>query len=319
MKDLITLPVPGNALEIFQCDKAEEIVSRIEAEARSIVPDLSTDKGRKAIASTARKVAKSKIALDSLGKDLVADWKTKAKGVDIERKLIRDRLDALRDEVRQPLTDWEDNEKARVESERAAAELLRDHERALDENSLFDRQREIERKEAEQAKAEADRIEREQAAQAEADRIANDKRIAAEATERANREAAEQVRAAEDAMKQAELEKVEAEQRAKIQAEQALQDKAEAEQRERDRIKQAEIDKKEAAERARQAEIDRQNEELEQQERADAKRKADREHASKILGEAKKDLILNGLPESLAKEVVLAIAKGKIKNVTITY
>ncbi len=38
-------------------------------------PDIDTRKGRKAIASLAAKVARSKTYLDGLGKDLVAGWK----------------------------------------------------------------------------------------------------------------------------------------------------------------------------------------------------------------------------------------------------
>jgi multidrug efflux pump subunit AcrA (membrane-fusion protein) len=37
---------------------------------------------------------------------LVADWKAKAKAVDALRKLARDRLDALKSQIRQPLTDY---------------------------------------------------------------------------------------------------------------------------------------------------------------------------------------------------------------------
>lgn len=95
-------------------DKVEELLGNVEEQARSIVPDLSTAKGRKSIASNSARVSKSKTYLDALGKDLVSGWKAKAKLVDAERKLIRDRLDALRDEVRKPLTDWEDADKARV-------------------------------------------------------------------------------------------------------------------------------------------------------------------------------------------------------------
>lgn len=303
--------VPQNALEIFQCNKAEELISKIEAEARSIVPDLSTDKGRKAIASTARKVSTSKVALDNLGKDLVSEWKTKAKGVDAERKLIRNRLDALRDEVRQPLTDWENAEKEREVAEREAAELLYDHGQALSENSLFDRQREVERKEAEQAQIEQDRLDKEAAERVEAERIAHDARIAIEAkeraqaqakeaAERAEREAQEKIQIAENAAKQAEQEKVEAEQREKIRAEYA------------------EREKQEAVERARQMEIDRQAEEKRQAEQTQAKLEADRKHVGIIRREAKEDL-MRIVDEDTAKKIVIAIHKGEIEHITINY
>ena len=304
---------PSNALEIYQCDKAEEIISRIESEARSIVPDLSTDKGRKAIASTARRVSTSKVALDNLGKDLVSDWKIKAKGVDAERKLIRDRLDALRDEIRQPLTDWENTEKEREQAERDAAELLYDHEQALAEDDLFNRQREVERKESEQARIEQERIDKEAAEKAEAERKEYEARIAkeaeerakaeaSEAAERAKQEAAERIKAAEDAAKQAEIDKIEAEQRAKIQTENA------------------EREKKEAADKARQAEIDRQAEEKRKADAEQAKLEANKKHVDNIRREAKECLMeFDGINETIAKRIVLAIHRREIKNITINY
>lgn len=307
----LELITPQTALEIFQCDKAEEIIRRIESEARSIVPDLSSDKGRKAIASTARKVSTSKVALDNLGKDLVADWKTKAKGVDAERKLIRDRLDALRDEVRQPLTEWENVEKEREQAERDAAEFLYDHGQALSEDGLFDRQREIERKEAEQAQMEQERLDREAAEKVEAERIEHDAHIAKEAEERAqveakeaadraSREAAEKIKAAEDAAEQARVAKIEVEQRAKIQAENA------------------ERDRKEAASRAVQEEIDRQADEKRKADVEQAKLEANKRHVGNVRREAKEGLMLI-VDEATAKKIVLAISKGRIENITINY
>ncbi len=92
----------------------------IIAQARKLVdefePDLSTDKGRKAIASMAAKVAKLKVKLDDLGKDLVGDWKAKAKIVDGSRKKMRDELDELKARARAPLTEWENKEADRVKA-----------------------------------------------------------------------------------------------------------------------------------------------------------------------------------------------------------
>ena len=103
-----------NAVELFQGNKIEELLDAITAEVRSEVGDPSSEKGRAQIKSLAHKVAKSKTAIDSLGKDLVADWKTKSKEVDAIRKGARERLDALKEEVRQPVTDWENAEEHRV-------------------------------------------------------------------------------------------------------------------------------------------------------------------------------------------------------------
>lgn len=114
-----TLPaIPENVLTpalVFAPGGVESLVSKLEAEVRATPRDMSTDKGRDAIKALAYKVARSKTALDDMGKELVADIKKKSGAIDAERRVIRERLDALRDEVRAPLTAWEDAETARVD------------------------------------------------------------------------------------------------------------------------------------------------------------------------------------------------------------
>jgi len=105
----------------------DPILARIEAEVRSHAPNLTTDKGRKAIASLAYKVSQSKTALDNAGKKLTEDQKQAIAAVDAARKKIRDRLDALRDEARKPLTDWEAAEEARAERIKQTLANLRNH------------------------------------------------------------------------------------------------------------------------------------------------------------------------------------------------
>lgn len=95
------------AVDVFVDKGLDPYLEMITNEAKSFVGDTSTDKGRKAIASMARKVARSKTFLDGLGKDLNADAKKKAKVVDDVRKSMREYLDGLRDEVRAPLDEYE--------------------------------------------------------------------------------------------------------------------------------------------------------------------------------------------------------------------
>ena len=110
-----------NALEVFTGAKLDDLLAEIRKEAVSLVPNVDTAAGRKEIASQAYKVARSKTAIDDAGKMLVADLKKQTGEIDAARKKARDTLDALRDEVRQPLTDWE-AEQERIASEKAAAE-----------------------------------------------------------------------------------------------------------------------------------------------------------------------------------------------------
>ncbi|KMK08929.1 hypothetical protein ABW09_24975, partial [Pluralibacter gergoviae] len=143
-KELVVIE-KQNAMAVFtNNDQMDPIIEAIEKEARSLVPDVSTKKGRDAIASMAHKVARSKTYIDNAGKELVAELKAIPKQIDESRRIVRERLDALRDEVRKPLNDWEDEqERIKAEEEaKAAAEALRiqvenDHEIALLMNEKF--------------------------------------------------------------------------------------------------------------------------------------------------------------------------------------
>ncbi|RSV96110.1 hypothetical protein EGH52_27215, partial [Klebsiella aerogenes] len=127
-----------NAMAVFTTkEQLDPIIEAIEKEARSLVPDVSTRKGRDAIASMAHKVARSKTYIDNAGKDLVAELKALPKQIDESRRIVRERLDALKDEVRRPLTEWEaEQERIRVEEAWNAM-----YEEALVMNKMFDVQR----------------------------------------------------------------------------------------------------------------------------------------------------------------------------------
>lgn len=112
--DLIAL-TPQTTLAILTDEKQfDSLLARVRAEVAAHVPDLTTDKGRKAIASLAFKVTKTKTALDDAGKKLTEDKRAEIKAVDDSRRKIREALDGLRDEARKPLTDWETAEETRV-------------------------------------------------------------------------------------------------------------------------------------------------------------------------------------------------------------
>ena len=102
----------------------DPIISQARELVESFEPDLSTDKGRKAIASLAGKVAKLKVKLDDAGKELVSEWKSKSKIVDGSRKSMRDELDALKIQARAPLTEWENKEKDRVQAHRESIDYI---------------------------------------------------------------------------------------------------------------------------------------------------------------------------------------------------
>ncbi|MBP8282556.1 MAG: hypothetical protein KAX46_01360 [Chromatiaceae bacterium] len=106
MQDLIPLHNPEPPV-LFAAGGTREICALIEREARALVPDITTQPGRNAIASMAAKIARSKTYLDNLGKLYVDELKELPKQVDAERRAMRNRLDELKEEIRAPLTEWE--------------------------------------------------------------------------------------------------------------------------------------------------------------------------------------------------------------------
>lgn len=96
-------------LDLFTSEPmAQKIIAMVRQKAaEGFEPDTSTDKGRKAIASRAYRVASTKTFLDDIGKAEVARLKELPKQVDAIRKILRDGLDEIRDETRKALTDWE--------------------------------------------------------------------------------------------------------------------------------------------------------------------------------------------------------------------
>lgn len=301
--DLIEIP-KANVLEVFSADKGlAPYMAKIRAEIDAFVPDVSTQSGRDAIASIAYKVARSKTALDAVGKDLVADLKELPKKIDASRKAMRDTLDAWKDEVRAPLTAWEQAEEARQQRHQQGIEWFRlraDENRDLDAVELrvsieavtartVDASWEEYEAEAHRVKARAmDALtqalvarEKHDAEQAELARLraVEAAREQKEREERIAREAAEQAQREADARAQAEREAVNLrEQEAKAAADRReLELKLQAEQAEK-AAAQAKADKIAAEQRAEQdrlAAIEREKQAVEAARQAEIKRQAD--------------------------------------------
>lgn len=288
-----------NAIELFTGDAMDPLIAQIRAIVDKHVPDVSTDKGRKEVASLARRVASSKVILDDLGKSLVADWKEKAKRVDIVRKKMRDDLDALRDTARLPLTQYELQEAERLRQEEAERRYASDWDEAHTMHELFERERVVREKEAEMARQEAERKAREEAERLERERKEWEAQIARDAADRARREAEETIRREQERAERAEREKAEAAEGAKREQEAAVR---EAEQKAKERA--------EREEAARQAEI---KAEQDRKERLAANKR----HREKIEREAIASATAAHLPDPEAW--IAMISAGKITNVTMNY
>ncbi|HHY1017036.1 TPA: hypothetical protein ACVY19_004464 [Klebsiella michiganensis] len=320
-----------NAMAVFtNNDQLDPLIEAIEKEARSLVPDVTTKKGRDAIASMAHKVARSKTYIDNAGKDLVAELKALPKQIDESRRVVRERLDALKDEVRRPLTEWE-AEQERIKAEEAMNAL---HAEALEMNIKFDQELaakfEADHEMALLMDKDIDRERADKAAEAERQRIAREEEIARQAEEKAKREAAEKAQREIDAAAAREREAILAKERAERERIESQQ-RAEREQREAaeraEREKQAAV---EAERRKAQEEADRIRREAEQREQArlaeekrkaeeEARRAADVEHRRGINTAAVQALINQGIPHEWAKACIIAVALGKVPATTIKY
>lgn len=127
--DLITVPSKETALDVFKGEKGlDPYLQTIRQELDAFLaspPSLDTATGRKAYASMAHKIARSKTAIDNIGKELVADLKQLPKTIDAERKRWRDQLDAWRDEARGPLNEWEAAEEKRIATHQEGMAAMR--------------------------------------------------------------------------------------------------------------------------------------------------------------------------------------------------
>jgi len=349
---LAVVPPKETALQVFQAPNGlDPYLQQIRAEIDSFVPDVSTKKGRDAIASIAHKVARSKTALDNVGKELVAELKEIPKKIDAERKRMRDLLDAWKDEVRAPLNEWEQAEADRVAKHehgiahmKALAAFLEQADSAtikvqlaeLEEITIGDDWQEFEAEAhrvkaasvtalqvalvaREKHEAELAAIAKFQAEQAEREQKEREERIAREAAEQAQREAEQRAQAEREAAVRREAEaKAAADRRElelKLAAERAERERVEAQQR----AEQAERDAEARADRAAAAERQRQADEQARIEAEAKAREKDKAHKASINRAALDAFIAGGMPEECAKQAVTLIAKRLIPNVSIQY
>lgn len=335
---------------VFKDGKADEHLDKVEEMAKSIIPDITTEKGRKEIASMAYKIARHKTTLDNAGKQLKEEAQKEVNAIDAERKKIRDRLDKLKDDVREPLTKFELHEKARVENHE---ERLRVMERQADFSNFKEPDSEeiayaieclgkvykyeidntavnweefsekastVYQETLAKLNAMLDRRKKYEAEQAELERFRKEK----EERERIEREEALKKEAADKARKEAEekaaKEKAEAEAKAKAEKERWQREKEEAERKAKEAQERAEREKKESAERAERekqeaiaAERKRQEDEKAKAEAERQKREADKKHHAKINNEALEDIRDCGIDGS--PEYRDAVAKAVVKAI----
>jgi colicin import membrane protein len=337
---------------LFDNEKFDAFLAKLKADVAAVPVDLTTKKGRDAIASVAAKVRSEKASIDKDRLRLTAEWRNMTAQVNGAWNNIKEQMDALAVEARKPLTEWEQAEKDR--NERADAiinQLARDAMVSLDDSAADVRARGMSVYEtaldpalfgdkldtAQQAKDHAisqlkaalDRLTREEAERAELEKLraeaaerAEAERIAAELAEAERAEAArieaERV-AVEKAKAEAEQRRIAAEQaesarieRAKVEAAKAEQDKRDAEHARQLAEAQAERDRIAAQEAERQR--------LDEQARAEqARRDADQKHRTAVMRAAKEAIMTCGADEETARKIVMLIRAGDVPNVTLRF
>lgn len=343
--------------KLFEPGVIDPLLERIKKEVRSVAADISTESGRKAVASLAFKVAKSKTFIDEQRVKLVKGEKERLKAIDQEGARIWGELEALQKEVRKPLTDWENAEKERVAAHELAIGEIEgcgpytlQNWQTLGLEAMQDRLHEIQndsrdwqefsnrakfakgeaikgitaaiekRKTYDAEQVELVRLRQEAAERAQKER---EEKIAKEAAEKSRLEAEAKAKAEQERIEREGREREEKALRAQKDAEAATA-KAEAERvaaiakAETDRVA-AEKRAKEEQEAAIQRERDRVEREKQAEAAAEAKREANKKHVAKINREAVAAFIKIGFDEEAGKSIVALIAKGGVPNVSISY
>jgi len=308
------------------------------------VPDLSTAKGRARIASLSAQVSRSKTAVEKPGRDYLKRLKEQPKVVEAELRRFVIECDQIRDEVRRPLTEWEDKEKARTEALqqrlvdlRALADVIdaagnylpsadiqsriqkakpvvlddswqeRTAEAGVAKDSTI-QQLEASLAVAQKREHEAAELERLRKEAEEKSRLEREESIRREAAEQAKRDAEAKAQAEIDAAARREAEARAATERAEREAKAA----AEKAEQEKNAAIAAERRRHEEAEAARLAEQKRIADE-------ETRRAADKEHRRTVNRQAIADLIESGLPQEMAEKALIAIASGKVSAISIKY
>lgn len=338
---------PDKAPAIFGHNSLSRFVELARASVVGEVPDLTTDKGRKRIASLAAQVARSKTAVDGAGRAYLKQLKEMPKTIEAELREFTADMDALRDEVRKPLNEWEAEQEAKKAVVQEAIDELTNYytlPEDCDSQAIRFRYAQLQSP-APKVEVFGDRLEEALTKQKYGLGVlseALDKRLKYESEQKELEELRKQAAEREQKDREAEAARqaVEAERQRVAQEQQAQRDADEqriqqAEQQTRDaeqRAQQAEQERQQSEQRAqeaRQREIQRQQDAVDEEVRQQQARESDKAHRGAI-NKAALDALLavnmsaDGQPESYlsqaeAKAIIVAIVQRQIPAVSISY
>lgn len=350
----LALPEATSLESLLKSDEGPRtLLDQIKAAARAAAKahDAATPAGRQALITLSHKASQSRAEAVRQAKAITEQWRKDTAAVNAGRKVLEDGLAELRDEIRAPVTAWEEAEAARkakhveamkvfdtsVASSMDAPEVIRAALAAVEAAPVGECWEEFEEEAAEKRRVALEQYRLILAAAEK--RVADEAELArlrAEAEERARRDAEEAAakeaaERAERERKEAEARRIEAEKAEAARREQAERDKAEAAERARVEAQEAAAaaakeaeerharemaQAKEREERAAQAERDRIAEEQRRAAEARAKREADEAHRARIKGDIVEALTtMRGAatPEAIAD----ALMAGRIPHVEV--
>lgn len=350
--DIIAIVEETPQIVLLDSKKFNEFYEKIKAETDTLVPDITTKKGRDEIRSMASRVVTTKTSIEKARLQLTKQWRDQTASVNAAGKEIEQSLADLAAEVRAPLTAWEDEQKEIERQCKETMDFLRSaaivtigdtvesvRERGskvfmtdLDEDvygALFDDAQtlkgiamvalkealaRLEKEEADRAElSRLQALEEQRKANEEAARVAEAEERARE--EKARRDAEEEEQRKRDIAEASERAAKEAAEKAKREAEADAKRKIDEANAEAERVKRQadeEVAQIKAREAAREAEAQRVKAEEE-------KRAADQEHRTKVKTDAKLAIMSCGADEDTARKIVVAIMAGEVPNVKLAF
>lgn len=282
-----------------------------EAEEKTVF-DVTTKKGEAAARSHIYKIRLTKGAVDRRHKEVKARVLQEGRDIDSAKKELIEGLDNIIEVHSEPIRALEEQREKEAEAAKLAKEqaewdaaVIVDYDNAFEaatsHNDLLIRENALRVKEEAMQKAEDERKAKEEAEKLKKEQAERDERLKKEAAEEARVKAEKDAKAAKDR----------AEFLSDFDEAIAINQTVDAEKAR----KQAEVDKIAAEEKAAR-EI---KEAADKKAKEDAARQANIKHRAKIHGDIKSSIMALGVDEEKAIEIVKALSKGGIENVSIQY
>ena len=314
------------ATDLYVNGGADKICEWIEAQTEWDHVDLEKEEGRRELKSRAYAVARAKTRLKEKQQELTADFKKKAKTIDVVGKRVWEFCEGLQERILEPLTE----RTARIDAALAEEAQQRQEEQEAKDRELEDlRAKDALRVAEDEQKAKYERIKKEAGEKAKADAEA-----AAEAANVAARKAQQDADAAKitaarekkeaeekttqdfaDATRRGILEREEAKAEAERQKRLAVQ---KSEQKHKDLLAQVERNNKAIFEEEHQRVADEKQAEA-QEKKKEERRAANKLHRERVEREAIESFLILDYSQTESEGLVAKICLGEIKHVTINY